>query len=72
MPKHSQRTRLDAEIRALRRKLREAIARRDAADEAALALLDKIKESVREEEGEDSELYAAMVFAGLPTQGGCH
>jgi len=62
----------DKELADLRRKMCEAIARRDAADAAAMDLCDKIMEVVKAEEGEDSEFYAALVFAGLQTQGGRH
>jgi len=62
----------DKELADLRRQMDEAITRRDAVDAAAMDLCDKIMEAVKAEEGEDSEFYAALVFAGLETEGGCH
>ena len=62
----------DKELADLRRQMDEAIARRDAVDAAAMELCDRIMEAVKAEEGEDSEFYAALVFAGLETEGGCH
>ena len=63
---------IDRELAELRRQMREAIARRDAADAVAMEACDKLMEAVKAEEGEDSEFYAALVFAGLKTEGGIH
>jgi hypothetical protein len=38
----------------------------------AAELCDKMMEAVRAEQGADSEFYAALVFAGLETEGGIH
>jgi hypothetical protein len=63
---------MDEEIADLKRQLKEARARLEIEEAKAMELCDRVMEDVKRQLGEDSELYLAMLFAGLETEGGCH
>ena len=63
---------IEKEIADLERQLKEARARCEIEDAKAMELCDRVMEDVKKQLGEDSELYRAMLFAGLETEGGCH
>ena len=58
----------DQELADVQCRLRDTIARRDAADAQANALMDCIVEAVRVEEGEDSAFLAVLERAGISTR----